>query len=397
MNALLVLGILLIAGVISANYIRKATLPSVVGWLITGAVLGPSVLKLLTTESLEGLGLISDITLGLIGVIIGLEITVGILRQLGGGIVPIILFESFGAFIFVFAGVYLFTHNLPLSLIFGALAPASAPAGTVAVLREYKTKGPLTKALLVVVGADDALAIVIYVFAASYSKVLVSGKELSVLALMGKPLLEIVMAIAVGGGIGWALGFFTQRRKMHDIILPVSLGAVFLCIGLSKLLNFSIILSTVIFGAVLVNVFPRISRRIAQNLEFFIQPFYVCFFVLAGAHLDFKLLLTLGVLGTIYILCRSAGLIGGARMGAIVGKEVPVIKKYLGFGILSQAGVAVGLAYLIVKEFSPLGAAGQQIAAQVITTIAATTIIFEIIGPICTKYAIMKAGEVWKK
>jgi Kef-type K+ transport system membrane component KefB len=396
MNEILVVGILLIAGIISAYSLHKTTMPSVVGWLIAGVVLGPFALKVLSAESLERLGFISDITLGLIGVIIGLEITLGTLRRLGGGIIPIIILETFGAFLLVFAGVYLLTRNVPLSLVMGALAPASDPAGTVAVLREYRAKGPLTKALLVVVGADDALAIIIYVFAASYSKVLVGGGGDSIIGMLGIPLLEILMAAAAGSIIGWMTGFFSQRVRSREIFLIIALGAVFICVGLSQWLHFSVILSTVVLGATLVNLFPRVSRRIAEGLEYFIQPFYIIFFVLAGAHLDLRLLLALGLLGTVYIICRSAGLIGGATLGAIIGRESPVIKKYVGPGILSQAGVAIGLAYLIVKEFSPLGPAGSEIAAKVITTAAATTIIFMIVGPILAKHAITKAGEIWK-
>ncbi|MFQ5867397.1 MAG: cation:proton antiporter [bacterium] len=397
MNTLLIIGSILIIGIIGAALVRRIKLPSVAGWLIIGVILGPSVLKLISPELLDELGFISDIALGLIGVIIGLEITIGTLKKLGSGIISIILFESFGAFLLVLLGVYLLTHNLPLSLIFASLAPASAPAGTVAVLDEYKAKGPLTKALLVTVGADDALAIMIFVFASSYAKILISGEKLSVLVTIGKPLLEIILAVGIGGTIGWALGFFSQKIRTDEVLLPVSLGAILICVGLSKLMHFSLILANVVGGIILVNTFPRISIRISKNLESFIPPLYVCFFALAGAHLDLKLLLTLGVLGVVYTVCRSGGLIGGARIGAIIGKEPPVIKKYLGFGILSQAGVAVGLAYLVVREFVPLGAVGKGIATLAITTIAATTIIFEIIGPIGTKFAITKAGEIGRK
>jgi len=397
MNMFLIVGILLISGIIGAHLIHRAKLPSVVGWLLIGAILGPSVLRLLTAESLEVLGFISEMTLGLIGVIIGLEITFGTLARLGKGIISIILLESFAAFILVCVGVYLLTHNLPLSLLLGSLAPASAPAGTVSVLREYRAKGPLTKALLVTVGADDALAIVIYVFASSYSKILVSGESLHILTLVGKPLLEIALAIGIGGALGWTVGFFLQKIRADGMLLPVSLGVVLICVGLSKTLHFSLILATVISGMVLVNSFPRVSRRVSGNLENFIQPLYVGFFVLAGAHLDLKLLFTLGALGAVYVLCRTGGLIGGARIGASIGKQPAVIRKYLGLGILSQAGVAVGLAYLIVKEFSPLGMEGKEIATLVITTIAATTILFEIIGPLCTKFAITRAGEIGRR
>ncbi|OYV03035.1 potassium transporter [candidate division bacterium WOR-3 4484_18] len=371
MNELLAIGILIVIGVIGAKLINKLRLPSVVGWLIIGAILGQSGLKLFTPDFLERVGFISDITLGLIGFIIGVEITVATLRRLGGGIISVILAQLFGAFILVFIGVWLLTHDIALALLFGALAPASAPAGTVAVLQEYKADGPLTKALLIVVGVDDALAIMIYVFAASYAKVLVGNIHLSVAGMIGKPLLEILLAVGIGGTLGWLLGFSTQKIGAPETLLPVSIGVILICVGLSKLLHFS--------------------------LQIFILPFYVCFFALAGAHLDFSLLLKIGLLGMIYIVCRSSGKIGGAWLSATIGKQPPTIRKYLGLGILSQAGVAVGLAYLVNREFVPLGPSGVRISSIILTIIAATTIVFEIIGPICTKIAITKAGELHKK
>jgi len=397
MNELLAIGILIVIGVIGAKLINKLRLPSVVGWLIVGAILGQSGLKLFTPDFLERVGFISDITLGLIGFIIGAEITVATLRRLGGGIISVILAESFGAFILVFIGVWLLTHDVALALLFGALAPASAPAGTVAVLQEYKADGPLTKALLIVVGVDDALAIMIYVFAASYAKVLVGNVHLSVAGMIGKPLLEILLAIGIGGTLGWLLGFSTQKIRAPETLLPVSIGVILICVGLSKLLHFSLILANVVLGTVAVNTFPRAAKRISDHLQIFILPFYVCFFALAGAHLNFSLLVKIGLLGTIYIICRSGGLIGGAWLGATIGKQPPTIRKYLGLGILSQAGVAVGLAYLVNREFAPLGPSGVRISSIVLTIIAATTIVFEIIGPICTKIAITKAGELYKK
>jgi len=125
-------------------------------------------------------------------------------------------------------------------------------------------------------------------------------------------------------------------------------------------------------------------------------PIYIIFFVIAGAHLQIKLLPVMGFLGLIYIICRTSGLIAGAFFGATISKQDPAIRKYLGLGILSQAGVAIGLAILVTREFGSLGKAGQDLAVLVINTIAATTIIFEIIGPIATKFAISKAGEMNK-
>lgn len=392
MNTILAVGITLIIGLIGANLAHRLKLPSVVGWIIIGVILGPSVLHLYTGKTLSDLGFISDITLALIGFIVGSQITFGTLRRLGGGIISVILGESFGAFIFVFIGVYLLTHDTVKALLFAALAPATAPAGTVNVLEEYKAKGIMSKALYVIVGADDALAIIIYAFAGAYVKTLLTGENLSIIAAVGRPLGEITLAIIMGGAIGWLFGFLARRVRTGDIILPLILGAVFVCIGLSKTMHFSLILANVVLGMVMINTFPKTCVRAYNGVQRFIPPFYICFFALAGAHLNLSLLLKAGSLGLIYIMFRIIGKMIGAPLGAIVGKEPAVIKKYVGFGLFSQAGVAVGLAYLIVREFPAFG--GANIASLVITVIAATTVIFQIIGPIGTKFAIAKAGEI---
>ena len=125
------------------------------------------------------------------------------------------------------------------------------------------------------------------------------------------------------------------------------------------------------------------------------------FFSLAGANLHIAALPSLGVLGIVYAAGRSVGLIGGARIGATIGKVNDMIRRYLGLGILSQAGVAIGLALIVKHEFGSLGPLtadgvhrGEVLGATVITTITATCIFFEIIGPILTKYALGKAGEL---
>ncbi|OQX52085.1 MAG: hypothetical protein B5M53_09435 [Candidatus Cloacimonas sp. 4484_209] len=118
--------------------------------------------------------------------------------------------------------------------------------------------------------------------------------------------------------------------------------------------------------------------------------------MLAGAHLNVRFLPQMGLLGIVYILSRTTGLIGGASFGAFVSNSPSVLKKYLGLGILSQAGVAIGLSLLVVREFSSYGKMGEQLSSIIVTTIAATTIFFEILGPITTKIAITKAGEIGK-
>jgi len=131
---------------------------------------------------------------------------------------------------------------------------------------------------------------------------------------------------------------------------------------------------------------------------------FILFFVLAGAHLYLSALPSLGLLGIVYIVARSAGLIGGAWVGAVVGRLGDTIRKNLGLGILSQAGVAIGLSLIVKHEFQGIGrvmengmAAGDWIGATVLTTITATCIFFEVVGPITTKIALGRAGELGKR
>ncbi len=396
MNTILIIGIAIIFGIASAKTMGKIHFPSVVGWLFVGIILGPSLLNIFNPDLLEQLGFISDITLGLIALLIGLELTLPTLRKLGGGIVAIIFAESFGAFFLVATAIYLLTHNFPLALLFGAMAPASAPAGTVAVLQEYKARGPLTSALLTVVGADDALAIMIFVFANGLAKASLAHQSLSIITLFGKPIIEILLALGIGSVIGYFFTIIFRKTRAIETLLPAVIGTVFVCIGLAKYLHISLILSNMMIGVVIVNLRPGLGKRISDNLNWLMPSFYIIFFVLAGAHLKLGLLTKLGLIGIIYMVCRTVGLMGGAWLGAVIGKEPPVIRKYLGLGILSQAGVAVGLAYLVIRELAPFGEQGQNMGSLIISVVAATTVVFEIIGPITTKFAISKAGEIKK-
>ena len=396
MNILFFIGLAIIFGFYIGKLVKYIKLPSVVGYLIAGLFLGSSFFNIINFATLDKMNVLSDLALGIVAFIIGSEMRIALLRKMGKGLLTIILAESFGAFLLVFLGVYLLTRNLPTSLIFGAMAPASAPAGTVAVLKELKS-GPLTSTLYAVVGLDDGLAIMIYAFAAAISKMLLMHSSISILKIVKGPIIEILGAILLGGLTGIILGYFIRKLHRKQEVLAISLGGILICTGLSNYLHFSLIMANLSMGMVFTNLFLFANRRSYDAINFITTPIFIVFFVIAGAHLQIRFLPAMGLIGLIYLLCRSAGLIGGAFLGATISKMSIVIRKYLGFGILSQAGVAIGLAILVTKEFPPLGSEGQHLAVLVINTIAATTIIFEIIGPIATKFAISKAGEIGKK
>jgi hypothetical protein len=286
-----------------------------------------------------------------------------------------------------------------MALIFGSLAPASAPAGTVAVIQEYRAKGTLTRALYAVVGFDDGLAIVIFGFASAAARnMLDPANSMSLFQGILHPAGEILLSLAAGGVLGYLYTVLSRRLKPLTDIPSLTFGFIAMCIGISQWLHLSLILTSMMLGFVLTNTTPSTTvKGMVGQLRTWMPFLFIPFFFLAGAHLQISVLPSLGMLGAVYVLSRTAGLMGGAWAGAAAGKSEAKIRKYLGFGILSQAGVAIGLSMLVLNEFNALGTPeATAIAAKVITTITATCIIFEIVGPIGAKYALTRAGEIEK-
>jgi Kef-type K+ transport system membrane component KefB len=375
-----------------------------------GILVGPSLFNFLNDGIQEKLSFITEIALGFVALSIGIELKLSALKKLGPGIISIIFAESFGAFLLVLALIYLLAKDLPLALIFGAVAPASAPAGTVAVIQEYRAKGNLTKALYAIVGFDDGLGIIIFGFAAAIARTMIlretGATSQNFVMLILPPVTEIVLSFVVGGIVAVVFSWLARQLKHAGDVLILVVGFTFAVIGLSTMFHLSLILTNMIVGMIIVNTQPHaLIQKIHDRLPLVMPLLFILFFTLAGANLHIKALPSLGVLGIVYIIGRSAGLIGGSRIGAMFGHVEKKIKDYVGLGILSQAGVAIGLSLIVKHEFQGLGkvvdvvttphvTTGDIIGATVITTVTATCIFFEIVGPILTKIALTKAGEI---
>ncbi|MCD4650273.1 MAG: cation:proton antiporter [Candidatus Cloacimonetes bacterium] len=407
----LIIGLLTLLAFFFGKGSKKIKLPSIIGFMIAGTIAGPSVFHLITDGMQASLGFITQIALGFVALSIGLELNFKSLGKLGKGIIYIILLESFFTFILVGIAVYIVTGDIILSLLFAGIAPASAPAGTVAVIREFKARGNLTKALYAVVGFDDGLAIIIYGFAAAISiSFLISStgaEAVSVVKLILIPLQEIGLSIAIGAAIAFLFSIITRWFDEAGDIFILAFGFILAIAGISKMLNTSLILTAMVFGIILVNTQSRtLLHRLSDRLTSVMPLLFLLFFALAGSNLHISAIPSLGVIGFVYILTRSGGKIFGAWLGAVIGKMEPNIRKYTGLGILSQAGVAIGLSLIIKERFAGLGETveymghqmpiGDVIGTKILTTVTATCIIFEIIGPILAKYALTKAGEIDK-
>lgn len=407
---LLIVGLITFIGLYFGKIMKYIKLPSIIGFMIIGVLLGPSLFDLLNEHFQAKLSFITELALGFVALSIGLELSFSTLRQQGKSIIFIIITESFMAFLIVTTAVYLFALispipdnvALPLALIFGSIAPASAPAGTVAIIKEYNARGPLTKALYSVVGFDDGLGIIIFGFASAIAKSLLSsqqGEIISFFSLILPPLTEVILSLVIGVITGIIYSLLLKKLNQKKDLFILTFAAVLIVTGFCHVLHLSLILTNMIVGIVVVNTQENsIVHKIGEELSNVMPLMFILFFVLAGANLHIIALPSLGLLGIIYILSRSTGLMSGAWLGATIGKADSKLKKYLGMGILSQAGVAIGLALIVKHEFAGLGLnnSGSYIGATVITTITATCIVFEIIGPILTKIGLEKAGEINK-
>jgi Kef-type K+ transport system membrane component KefB len=396
---LLTVGLMTFVGLFFGKLTKLIKLPSIIGFMVVGVLLGPSLAGLLNTTLVNELDFITEVALAFVAVSIGLELKMRTLRQQGKAIIAIIITETLLAFALVATAVTLLTGNLALGLLFGGLAPASAPAGTVAIIQEYKARGSLTKALYSVVGFDDGVGIIIFGFAAAVSRSILQqqagGEAASFLELIAAPLLEVILSITVGVIIALIFGIIARRMRSKQDIFILLFATVLIVCGLSVPLHLSLILTNMVIGFVIVNTQPgNLIRKFEEELQNIMPLFFVMFFVLAGANLHIAALPSLGALGVVYIISRSVGLTGGAALGGAIGRAEPKLRKYLGMGILSQAGVAIGLALIVKHEFAALGPVGMEIGSTIITTVTATSIFFELIGPILAKVGLQKAGEI---
>lgn len=396
MNIVLLIGIGIFCGLGGGKIFQRLKIPQVVGYIIIGVLLGDSALGLFPGNIINTLTPMNNVALGLIGFMIGGELKRDIFKKYGKKFIFILLWEGLATFFLVTAAVTWYTGKLYVGILFGALASATAPAATVDVLWEYKSKGILTSTILAIVALDDGLALILYGFASAFAKTQFAGVGFSFFSGFVLPVLEISYAIILGSVVGYTLYKILLRVNDKDHLLVLSIGAILVNTGLSTLFNLDLILTNMTMGVILANQSPRMSKRIFESVKSFTPPIYVLFFVLVGARLQISLIPKMGLLGLIYVVARTIGKFSGCYFGAIFTKADETVRKYLGLTLFSQAGVAIGLSIAIYQSFSRFGPEGEAVGNLIINVITATTFIVQIIGPPCVKLGIQKAGEIGK-
>ena len=388
MKILLILAIAMAGGLALSRLMKLLNLPNVTGYLIAGILIGPFVLKLVTNVDIKSAKIITTTALGFIAFSIGGEFKLSLLKKLGGKIVVITVVQAVMTVLLVLLALLLVPgeYRVPRALLLGAIA--AAPAATLLVVRQYKAKGPVTDTLLPVTAFDDAVGLMIFSLCFALAQAFASGDALTVQAIVLDPLREIGLSLLTGGVMGAVLAFVMRFFKSKANRLCLMLAAVFACVALSEMWELSSLLTCMMLGAVFANM--RSDSVIAMELcEGWTPALYMLFFVLSGAELDFSILLTVGIPGVIYIIARSAGKYFGAFTGAAMSHADPKVRKYLGVTLLPQAGVAIGMAQMVAASDLP-----QTLSAQVVTVALFATLVYELAGPVLTKLALAKAGEI---
>ncbi len=386
MNILLALSIALGMGLLFSRFIRYLRLPNVTAYLLAGLVVGPYVLGVLTPEMNASLAIISDVALGFIAYSIGSEFKLSYLREIGMKPIVITLFEGCGASLVVFLVLLMMGAPMPLVLALSAIAAATAPAATLMVVRQYKANGPVTKMLLPVVAMDDALGLILYAVLMALARTLERGTALTAMTLVVQPLVQIVGSLGLGVALGLLLVFVLRFFHSRGNKLALTIMMVFAGVGLCTLLDWSSLLCCMMIGATMVNLCDQ-SRVMLEQCDRFTPPLFLLFFVLSGANLDLSVLPTVGLLGLGYVLARAVGKCLGATAGAAVERCEPSIIRYLGFTLIPQAGVAIGMARMSMTALPEYG-------AIINAVVLSGTLIYELTGPVITKIALTRAGEI---
>lgn len=389
MNILFYLAIILLIAIITSKILSKFKLPNVTGYLIAGLLIGPSFLGIIPKDVVGQFSIISEVALAFIAYNIGSEFNLLELKKMSKGIITITFVQSLAAMVFVMLGMMLiFNQPFYFSLVLGAISCATAPASTIMVIKQYKAKGNVVDTLLPVVAIDDAVCIIAFGISTSIAKALIEKSgQISIFNMLVIPLIEVAAALVLGLVMGILMILLIKKIEGENELLTTIVGVIFVTAAICIRFNLSSLLACMMVGATVVNVMPNFKKAftLAEGIT---PPIYVAFFTISGVGLDITILKTVGAIGVVYILFRMFGKVLGSYVGAIIAKSSDNVRKYLGFTLIPQAGVAIGLS-MIAQNVLP-----DPYGSQIRTIVLAATVVYELIGPLFTKKALIKAGEI---
>ena len=408
MSVLLSITVALFAGLMMTRVLKRFHLPDVTSYLIAGILVGPYCLGRIgisgigfqEMDQLDALGNISNAALGFIAFAIGSEFRLSELKETGKQALVVGILQGIVAMVFVDAALVALHFmmpdklSLPAAITLGAIATATAPAATLMVVRQFKAKGKVTKILLPVVALDDAVGLVCFAASFGIAQAIQNG-QVDLISILVEPVLEILLSLCLGTLFGWIL---TQLEKLFHsnsnrlnlvicfVVLTVAVSMVEFHVSSVKF-GFSTLLVLMMMGTVFCNICP-LSFDLMERADRWTSPLFALFFVLSGAQLELGVFrdVLIVLVGLVYILFRSAGKFIGSYGSTRMMKCDPMVQKYLGWTLLPQAGVALGMCVTAMT----LGEDGSLIRNIILFSV----LIYELFGPMLTKWALTKSGDI---
>lgn len=415
MTELLSIAVALAAGLLMTRLFKKLHLnfPDVTAFLVAGLCIGPYGLGRLgvpglgfpTFEDVDAVNTISSVALGFIAFSIGNEFKLSHLEGTGKQATVVGIVQAVTAMVFVdiilvavcfMAGAD--KLSLPAAITLGSIATATAPAATLMVVKQYKAKGKLTDILLPVVALDDAVGLVAFALSFGIAQTLITN-TVSIVAIIVNPLVEIVASLLLGSIMGVILTKLEELFYSNSNRLSLTIAFVLITIALSSMsfdigpvnVSFSSLLVCMMLGTMLCNLCPR-SGDIMARADQWTAPLFALFFVISGADFNLSVFKSpiVVLIGILYVLARSFGKYFGARESAKATGCDDNVVKYLGYTLLPQAGVALGMC--VTAE--SLGAYDGLLIRNIVLF---SVFIYEIAGPMITKWALTKSGDIEQK
>ncbi len=387
-------GYLLLTAFLMGSVFKSMRLPRLTGYLFTGILTGPEVLNLVTKPMVTNLQIFNGAATALIALTAGVELDLKAMRPLWKSISWLSIVAVGGTILLISCAAFLLRHKLPffdhltltqtlaIAFVLGVTMAAQSPAVVIALQSEMAADGPLTRTVLGVVVISDLLVIILFAAASSGAKIAL-GSNLDALHTAGTLAWELIGSMVIGGITGWILStymsFAKGRAALFIIALAFLLAEIGQRIGLDPLL-------LALAAGVLVRNATQHGEKLQEEIETSSLPVYVIFFAVTGATVHIRELMIVGVPALILAATRAGGFIGLGRLATSIANAPDVVRKYIGFGLMPQAGLALALALLFVKTFPRIGAAA---SALILGGVALN----EILAPVLYRFALVRSGE----
>ncbi|HVT95018.1 MAG TPA: cation:proton antiporter [Bryobacteraceae bacterium] len=388
-------GYLLLTAFFAGSVFKSLGLPRLTGYLFTGIIVGPKVLELVSDPMVANLRIFNGIATALIALTAGVELDLRSMKPLLKTIGWLSVIAVLGTICLLTGAVFLSRSWLPffanltlvqtvaISVVLGVTMVAQSPAVVVALHSEMQSDGPLTRTILGIVVMSDLVVIILFAIVSSVAKSMF-GSGTDAVQAAGSLAWEVLGSLIIGILVGMVLAVYLRYVKSGSVLFVTA--AAFLVAEVGQRVDLDPLLIALAAGVLIRNL-TRHGERLHRDIEISSLPVYVVFFAVTGATVHIGELMIVGIPAVILVLTRATGFYTLGWLAATLAKAPDVVRKYAGFGLMPQAGLALALALLFVKTFPHFGAEGSALVLGVVA-------MNEMVAPVLYRLALVKAGEV---